>query len=387
MNAHTGMDAVPGRQNSFPKTKGAKSKRQLHLYAHIPQQDQKELEQPFRQASSFHRNITFFARVERPLSCRQHHAGRCRARLRFPLRFHPIEFRMQRARNQAAHRLQQTWQLAPSSQVASHAQSVFDRHLTRSDLPVHSTSQHFVYRRLRRVKPRPGVTIHAKPEARTGTLCGSHCRHVAQETFGQGGVLLGPYLFGVTPILANGSCRLRAKLQFVPLTTTELLPIFCSLELFIRRQINVKHQVPRVTDARRRREPYTNLLRRRRRQTYPNPPQRHPLRLPVRQGPRQGQRELLPLHFCVGFRVAFHPEDRHASLAEPRRLAKKTALHVLRAAVSRALLIIQVHVRELDNDADRGTLSGIRRVRVTTLRPHKALHDSLRPVHQASLNP
>ena len=156
--------------------------------------------------------------------------------------------------------------------------------------------------------------------------------------------------------------------------------------------------MPRVAHARHGDQSDTNRARHGCTETHSTPSQGHPLSLPVRQSPRERQRELLPPHVLLGLRLGLDAEDRHpatsvnhtpASVREHLDdvLEEAPSLHHTRTPVRTLCQLVQPHVIELDNHTKRCPLLRIRRRRVPSLRPDEAFHGSHGTVHKSRLDP
>ena len=108
--------------------------------------------------------------------------------------------------------------------------------------------------------------------------------------------------------------------------------------------------------------------------------QRHALRLPMRQRPRQRQRELLSRNLTVGLRRHRRgAKDRHPVFFV-RLTREESTFHAVRA-------LPEIHLVELHDHAQRRALRSVLAVWVEPHGKHETAHPARCAVHEASLDP
>ena len=115
------------------------------------------------------------------------------------------------------------------------------------------------------------------------------------------------------------------------------------------------------------------------RQVHTHLVQRHALRLPVGECPRQGQRVILSPHMLLHRRGDALAKDRYP--IPPRRIIRKEGARFSR------LVHAQVHGIELHEHTQRSAQLHLLTVRVAALRPHVSAHEAERAIHQPRLHP
>ena len=143
------------------------------------------------------------------------------------------------------------------------------------------------------------------------------------------------------------------------------------LENLVIRQVLRKQQVPDMLHPGHSRVPHSQTLGNLVPQSNFDFRQGHPLSLPVRQAPSQGQRELLA---------------RRHLLRNMGRLLVKNRHAILQAVALQLQRVWQPQLVKSHNHAGRHAQCGIRAMRIEILGKHKSFDDAERTIHQPSFD-